>query len=112
MSYIKFNYDRKINRHKSESILSGRRDCKKFSEAFAYLLIRQRARDRCVSDNTVHKHAHTDTSELRCGKRARIGGQTGGIARLSAGGYRRTLGSVAARNARGIHRSNGRTGTS
>lgn len=50
----------------------------------------------------------------RCGKRQRasIGGQTGGIARLSAGGYRRALGSVAARNARGIHWSNGRTGTS
>lgn len=33
-------------------------------------------------------------------------------ARLSAGGYRRALGSVAARNARGIQRSNGRAGTS
>lgn len=63
----------------------------------------------------MHTPTHTEIGCGRCGKRASVVWQTGGIERLSAGGYRQTLphwGSVAARNARGIHSSNGRTGTS
>lgn len=110
----KIQLRKKINRHNSEPIVSGSR--KKFSEAFAYLLIRQRARDRRVSDNTIHKHAHADT----CGDTVVYA--AAGKERASAGkraGWRvwpratideHWVGSLAARNARGIRRATGTSG--